>query len=1226
MNRLFSLTAVTTLFFALLLAGCSGGAGPITPPDSSGQGDGSALDIMAPSSPLPADTTSQETGPRLTEQSQPPSMRSDRMLFGIWDITFDPVEDNIVIVPDRSLEMHVNVAPMVLPPKCTDCLKIKVKGINQTTHVYTFDITLKNPTLALTGYDVRGTLMFPPGDNRELVNADDYTKILDDSNPKDINPFIAYAKTVPLRAFGPGLSHTSQFDIKFPPPANLNVLFVVDASWPANQEEPYLIDNVYLDGGINECISKEGWLYAHVFDWQGNIADVTLDLSPIGGSVVSMAYVSSNTYRYYLNNYDYGAAVGTYKCLITATSEDTEWALYDYYTLVVEACTNTPPQWDTTVGVTDVNPVTGGLEIEYGTATDTDTPVTFNIYYSEDYPIEWTTADKVNDADGSPYILSGLSDAITYYVGVRAKDALGNEEKNTEQMTGVPSNPPVWDTTVGITAAIAQDQAVQVEYGTASDPQTPVTYNVYWSETTPIDFGTADFINDTASPTIVPSLDNFKTYHFAVRAIDGVGAEDTNTNELSAIPNGPPEWVGPVGIQSTAPGDTSVTVTYGTATDIDLPIVYNVYYSETSPIDFGTADFETDVNGSPYTVNGLVNGTTYHFAVRAEDSGSNEEQNTVELPGTPDSAPTWENDLIGVQSLIPFDHEVTVFYGHAIDDDPPITYYVYYSKTTPINFATASFVTTTAESPKVVTGLDNLVPYYFAVRAKDGLGIMDQNTVTLSTIPNPAPQWSTTVGIQTLEPQNETLIAYYGVATDIDIPVTYHVYYTENASVNFATDPYIDDPGGSPTPITGLINGQTYAVAVRAADSYGHEDQNTVVKHGVPYNLPNNTWTIFTGGVVQSSPSLADLNGDDVLDVIIGDQANKMAAYSGVNGGQIWSFPTAGWVDSSPALADEGGNSTLDVIFGSLDKKVYCVNGATGGELWHHDVGGGVISSPALANVVGDFHLDVIIGCMDGYVYALNGVSGAQHWAFPTGAGVFSSPAVADLNDDEIPDAVVGSRDGNVYAIDGNAGTQLWNFPTYEWINSSPALVDLNGDTVPDVVIASLDGDVYALDGTDGGEIWSFPTGAYIWTSPAIAELDGDSVPDVVLGTDNSNLYAISGDDGSQIWAFPSNDRIWSSAALADVNDDSIPDAVVGSDDGYLYAINGDTGGLLWAYPTGDWVDSSPAVGDIDDDGVMDFAFGRYDGYVTVLTSNDAPLSVMPWPMFHRNLLHTGLY
>jgi len=1219
MNRLHFYPAVLAVLCFILLIGCGGGNSPLIPssdPYENAQGDtGSGPDISV----TPANPVTPVTPEKKADEVK---FRDDRMYFGIWDIVIDPETLEVSVVPNRSLMMHVDVTKMVTPPKCTNCLGITVLGVDPVTHIYSIQVSLRNPTPAITGYDVKGTLLFPEGDNRELVNANGYTRIFANDV---VSPFMAFAKGQPQRRFEPGKTYYVQYDILFPPPANLNVSYVVDASWPLNQEEIYEIENVHLDGGVNECNSDEGWLYADIRDWQDNALGVNIDLTPIGGSVVPMQPVSGPTYRIYLNN-EAGIAAGDYRLWMDAHSTGTDWAHYEFFPLEIPACTNNPPVWVNTIGVVEANSVADGLEVVYGAAIDDDNPVTYNIYYSQDVPIEWTTAFIVNDPDGSPYVLQGLSDTSIYWVGVRAVDALGNEEKNTVQMSGIPSNPPDWDTTVGITAAIPYNHNVEVQYGTASDPQSPVTYNIYWSETTPIDFGTASFVNDAASPTNIAPLDNFKVYHFAVRAVDGVGSEDTNTNELPATPNGPPEWVDTVGIQSTQPGHQKVTVTYGTATDIDLPIHYHIYVSPTTPINFGSITPINDNNGSPYTVTGLNNGQTYYFAVRAVDSGNSEETNSIQLPGTPDSEPTWENDEIGVQSLIPFDEEVTVFYGHALDDDLPITYYIFYSTTTPINFNTASFETTTNESPYVLTGLTNYVPIYIAVRAEDALGIRESNTVTLSTIPNPAPIWDTTIGVTSVEPGNTKLTAYYGTASDINTPVSYRVYYSETSPINFGTASYVDDPGGSPTLISPLQNGDTYFIAVRAVDSYGNEDQNTVTKPGTPVALPDEVWSVFTGGVVQCSPVLVDLNGDSIDDVVVGDQSREMVAYNGVNGAVIWTFPTGGWVDSSAAVADLGGSATPDIVFGSLDKKVYCVDGATGLEIWSATTLGGIISSPALANIKGDFHVDVIVGSMDGKLYAFDGVDGAPLWNFPTGAGVFSSPASADLSGDLIPDFVVGSRDGYVYAVNGSTGLQIWAFPILDWVNSSPALANLNGDGTKDAVIAGLDGMVYAINGANGAEIWHYDTGSYVWTSPSLGLINGDGIPDVVLGADSSNVYALNGVNGAEIWTFVSNDRIWSSASLVDLTNDGVPEAVVGSDDGYLYGIDGSDGTLLFNYPTSDWIDSSPASGDIDNNGKVDIAFGGFDGYVYMVTVDYSVAGVSPWPMFRRDLTHTAAW
>ncbi len=1220
MNRLHLAPALLVVCcFILGLVGCSGGSSPVAPPTDNAQ------NASNPATQVP--TTVQPAGPVLptdvTERTSEDALvpAQDRMVFGVYDIGIDRETHEITILPNRAIMIHFDVTQMITPPQCTDCIGIQVLNVDPVTNIFSLNVSIKNPTAVITGYDVRGTLLFPEGDDRRLVNADDYTMIFTNGVR---SPFKAFAKTELQRMFGPGVTHYEQYDILFPPPANLYVTYVVDASYPGNQEEIYTIDNIHFEGDYNECNSGEGWLYVDLNDWQGNEIGVQLDLTPLGGGIVDMVHIVNQSYGYYLNN-EWLAAAGDYELWLMAASEDTEELLYDIYTLTVDPCDNWPPQWEDTVGVVDLVSVTGGLEVQYGVATDDDAPVQYNIYFNENEPIQWPTTPAAVDTDESPFLLDGLSDDTVYYVAVRAQDALGAEEKNTVQMSGTPSNPPVWQGPAGIQACNPLDQAVEVEYGIAIDPQTPVTYNVYYSETSPIDFDTAPFVNDTESPTIVDSLNNFQEYFFAVRAIDAVGSEDDNILECSTIPNGAPEWVDTIGIQSTMPGHHNVTVTYGVATDIDLPIVYNVYYSETTPIDFDTAPHEVDVDGSPHSVEGLNNGQDYYFAVRAEDSIGTEEQNTVELLGIPNEAPTWESGEVGVQDLIPFDQQVTVYYGHALDPDQPVTYYIYYSTTTPINFGTASFETTTDESPYVLGGLDNYVPIYIAVRAEDSLGIRETNTNEMDTIPNPAPIWDSTVGVTSLQPGNEKITAFYGTAHDLDTPVGYTVYYSDTSPINFGTAPSIDAPAGSPTLIEGLTNGIPYFVACRAYDVFGHEEQNTVTLSAIPMGLPEETWSIFTGGVVQASPMFIDLNGDSVDDVVVGDQANKMVAYNGVDGTALWTFPTGGWVDSSAAISDMGGiDTTPDVIFGCLDSFVYCVDGATGLEIWSYETGAGIISSPSLANIKNDFRLDVIIGSMDGSVYALDGADGTFLWEFPTGAGVFSSPANTFLPGDAIEDFVVGSRDGNVYAINGATGIQIWVYPINDWVNSSPALADITGDSVPDAVIAGLDGDVHAINGATGLNIWTFPTGSYVWTSPSVGFLNGDGTPDFVLGADSSDVYAIDGATGGELWSFSSNDRIWSSAALVDLTEDNIPEAVVGSDDGYLYGIDGSDGSLLFNFPTGDWIDSSPCVGDIDGNTKVDIAFGRFDGYVTLVEVEYSVVGIMPWPMFRGNLNHSA--
>ncbi|MBI2900511.1 MAG: protein kinase, partial [Planctomycetes bacterium] len=194
---------------------------------------------------------------------------------------------------------------------------------------------------------------------------------------------------------------------------------------------------------------------------------------------------------------------------------------------------------------------------------------------------------------------------------------------------------------------------------------------------------------------------------------------------------------------------------------------------------------------------------------------------------------------------------------------------------------------------------------------------------------------------------------------------------------------------------------------------------------------------------------------------------------------ELWSFKTEGPVIDRPALADLDGDGVLDCVIGSHDSKVYAISGRDGAKLWEFKTGSGIESSPALADLNGDGVPDCVVGSDDSQIYAISGRDGAKLWEFMTLGAVSSSPALADLNGDGVPDCVAGSDDSKVYALSGRNGTKLWEFETGgtakrgelktgSEVRSSPALADLNGDGVPDCVVGSDDSQIYAISGRDG--------------------------------------------------------------------------------------------------------------------------------------------------------------
>jgi len=165
--------------------------------------------------------------------------------------------------------------------------------------------------------------------------------------------------------------------------------------------------------------------------------------------------------------------------------------------------------------------------------------------------------------------------------------------------------PPTWDTTVGITAATPNaDGTVTVEFGTATDvavppaPATPpVSYTLYYSTQSPIDYAGAAKAAGATSPWTSPALIAGQTYYFAARAKDSATSpnEEQNAQVLSAVAQGtavddhdPPVWtetgadgqlIG--GMSEGWTGDQTITIRCAEAEDaLSPPVHYDLYYVE----------------------------------------------------------------------------------------------------------------------------------------------------------------------------------------------------------------------------------------------------------------------------------------------------------------------------------------------------------------------------------------------------------------------------------------------------------------------------------------------------------------------------------------------------------------------------------------------------------------------------------------------------------------------
>ncbi|MGD8596868.1 MAG: VCBS repeat-containing protein [Anaerolineae bacterium] len=200
----------------------------------------------------------------------------------------------------------------------------------------------------------------------------------------------------------------------------------------------------------------------------------------------------------------------------------------------------------------------------------------------------------------------------------------------------------------------------------------------------------------------------------------------------------------------------------------------------------------------------------------------------------------------------------------------------------------------------------------------------------------------------------------------------------------------------------------------------------------------------------DSSPALADLDGDGQWWIVFGDDAGWLHVVD-TAGRERSGFPvqTAGprpgptptphppggniySIEASPAVADLDGDGRPEIAAGSWDGRMY---------LWRDDgqpvpgwplqVDDQIISSAALVDLDSDDRLDIIVGSKDGHLYGWT-VEAQPLGGFPydLGAPVFSSPWIGDLEGDGRADIIVGANNGiHLFTDVGPLGRQAW--PTF---------------------------------------------------------------------------------------------------------------------------------------------------------------------------------------------------
>ncbi|MEO2108947.1 MAG: FG-GAP-like repeat-containing protein, partial [Actinomycetota bacterium] len=365
-------------------------------------------------------------------------------------------------------------------------------------------------------------------------------------------------------------------------------------------------------------------------------------------------------------------------------------------------------------------------------------------------------------------------------------------------------------------------------------------------------------------------------------------------------------------------------------------------------------------------------------------------------------------------------------------------------------------------------------------------------------------------------------------------------------------------------------------------------------------------------GAAANMPVVGDLDGDGVPEVValIRDQTfqprepARVLVLDGADGSTVWTTPTDYRTSSPPTLADLDADGTLEVIVAGVSDRNYA-------EVVVLDHAGDVearldmFPATQLGKFsVADLHADgvpEVIVPADSQIAALELRGGglselwrtndvpARHCSVENSNHVYCAPIVADIDLDGRPEIVHGGR---VYGPTGtldavNAGVE----------GGFTAVGNLDGDPFAEIVQVR-NGQVWILEHTTDIAVGPIDlrrpadSGPTRGGPPTIADFDGDGSPEI--GIAGSTRYEVFEADLTSRWDAPTKDPSsnFTGSTVFDFLDDGSPE-VVYRDEDHLWVFDGATGDVLAQVPMGSFtLMEYPVVADIDGDGQAEIVVG----------------------------------
>jgi subtilisin family serine protease len=332
-----------------------------------------------------------------------------------------------------------------------------------------------------------------------------------------------------------------------------------------------------------------------------------------------------------------------------------------------------------------------------------------------------------------------------------------------------------------------------------------------------------------------------------------------------------------------------------------------------------------------------------------------------------------------------------------------------------------------------------------------------------------------------------------------------------------------------------LDNDGTKEIIAATVTSSGTSKVYIIKSDGTFYPGWSNPVHVIGQQAGDGTPTIADLDGDGIKELVVIDPYyKKMHAYH-VDGTELAGFPkTLPFTDldypGAPSIADLDNDGTPEIAYGLKDKLYVFDNQGnilSGWPFIAPSYNGRIInfeSSPATGDIDGDGNFELLVIAHDGGVttpvYAVKN-DGTLLPDWPMGAGILSlghspmnSPSAVDVDDDGRDEVVVGLNTLSIFNLEGemSIGEEIG-------AKISPAVSDVDGDGRFE--FAGVRNNEVQIGNDDGSIYWerTFSTDARFFSPAVFSDLDNNGRVEfaVVQGRFSSD----SGDLVVYIWELP---------------------------------------------------------------------------------------------------------